>query len=437
MKVVELFSGIGSQAKALERIAKSENIEVQIVKTCEWNIHALVAYNLIHNDNEILDEVSSLSKDELLERLSEYDLSSNGKDLINKKYLKSLNIKILKMILNSIIKSKNLINVSKVKGTDIPNDVDLLTYSFPCQDLSNVGSIHGYGNGIDRDSNTRSGLLWEVERILEEKVENKEQLPRYLLLENVTALEAKRHEGNFKEWKDKLEELGYLNKSFTLNALDFGVPQNRKRLIMLSVFVGDNIDLKTEINQYFNENDLNSQDYIREIEFENKNLADILKLDYTNDKIKLEALEAQPNDTVSRQKIWDNNYKIVNEDNVILSKVQTITTKQDRHPNSGNIYVNFNNGKSNYRFLTPRECFILMGFEEKDYDVLLNNNYKTRGESKFFSRDVLYKLAGNSIVVDVLEQVFIQMRYIENNIMNLFIDNNKVKNEMIITEEHI
>ena len=89
--------------------------------------------------------------------------------------------------------------------------------------------------------------------------------------------------------------------------------------------------------------------------------------------------------------------------------VQTITTKQDRHPNSGNLFFNPKNDSSRYRFLTPRECFMLMGFDEKDYEQLINNNFESRKNALFFSRDRLYKLAGNSIVVNMLEAIFNQI----------------------------
>ena len=417
MKVVEFFSGIGSQSKALNRIAKKNNINIEILKTCEWNIHAFVAYNLIHNKGNYSMHNETMNKQEMLDELLKHKLSSDGKGLINPKHLKSFDEHALRIIYNAINQTKNLINITDVKGSDIPNDVDLFTYSFPCQDLSNVGSFHGYKNGIDRDANTRSGLLWEIERILEEKLALRQRLPEFLLLENVTALEAKRHEGNFNEWKEKLGKLGYINKIYRLNALDFGIPQNRRRLIMLSVYVGDNIDLLEKIEEYWILHDLNNSNYVKSLGIKKKKLSQFLRLDYNEETVLSEALEAQPNATPSRLKIWNENYKIVDEKDKIADKVQTITTKQDRHPNSGNIYIDVKNDKSLYRFLTPRECFILMGFDESDYEVLLKNNFLTRGKTKFFSRDILYKLAGNSIVVDVLEHVFNQMFYIKGSII--------------------
>lgn len=414
-----MFSGIGSQAKALSRISHTKGIKFNVLKTCEWNVHAFVAYNFIHNSNHILEHINKMSKLELVEALSQYSISFNGINELPKNRLANYSEEILKIIYNSILKNNNLVDIKRVKGKDIPDDTDLLTYSFPCQDLSNVGSFHGYKHGIDRDKNTRSGLLWEIERILEEKRKEKVKLPKFLLLENVTALVAQRHNTNFEEWKEKLKLLGYENKVFKLNSLDFGVPQNRNRLIMLSVYVGQNEFQRERVIDYWNKHDLNDKSYIKNLQIVSKPLKSFLKLDYNNKLYFSEALLSQPNNTKSRLKIWDQNSKILDENNILSKKAQTITTKQDRHPNSGNIYFDYElNNKSKFRFLTPRECFLLMGFDEKDFDVLVKNNFVMPNKSWFFSRDVLYKLAGNSIVVDVLEQVFNQILDIDKIINN-------------------
>lgn len=408
MKVVEMFTGIGSQAKALSRVSCRRNVNIDIAMTCEWNIHAILAYHFIHNDVDIIEEVNQMTKSDLLNELSKYTLSSDGKKPTSLSYIGTLDTTLLKRILSSIRFNNNYVDITKVKGQDIPNDTELLTYSFPCQDLSNVGSFHGYKHGIDRDKKTRSGLLWEVERILEERTQNGLSLPRFLLLENVTALEAKRHEGNFNQWKNKLNDLGYINQVYRLNSQDFGIPQYRKRLIMLSVFVGNDINLRGVIESYFKSNDLENPLYLESLNIVKKNLNEYIKLDYSNQSYLDEALDAQPNATRSRSKIWDLNLKIIDENQKLSKRVQTITTRQDRHPNSGNIYFSINNNKSKYRFLTGRECFLLMGFDEEDYERLINKKITSRNRN-FFSRDTFYKLAGNSIVVNVLEAVFNQV----------------------------
>lgn len=409
INIVELFSGIGSQAKAFNRLGNKMGIKVNVLKTCEWDVHAIVAYDYIHNDESLIHEVRNMSRENILKYLSQLSLSNDGKNPINCKTLNSYPTQVLKKIYSAIIRTNNMISVKDVKGSDIPDNLTLLTYSFPCQDLSNGGCLHGYNKGIDRDAHNRSGLLWEVERILKERKALKKDMPKFLLLENVTSLEAERHKNNFEEWKQCLENLGYVNQINRLYAPDFGIPQNRKRLLMLSVYVGKDKLKKEKAIRYFQNNNLNKKEYIQQLNIRHQSVEALLKTDYSVLKYRLEADESQPNNTPSRINMWNNNLKIVDEKGNISKIVQTITTKQDRHPNSGNIYYCNNNGKSNYRFLTPRECFLMMGFDEKDYDVLVNNNFASRKNALFFSRDKLYKLAGNSIVVNMLEAIFRQV----------------------------
>jgi DNA-cytosine methyltransferase len=109
-------------------------------------------------------------------------------------------------------------------GVEIP-DFDLFTYSFPCTDISNAGTQRGFEEG----SGTRSSLLWECRRAIATK------RPKYLLMENVNALLQKKFLPHFKIWTDWLEEQGYRNFYQVLNAKDFGVPQNRRRVFMVSI----------------------------------------------------------------------------------------------------------------------------------------------------------------------------------------------------------
>ena len=126
-----------------------------------------------------------------------------------------------------------------MNGDELPNDIDILTYSFPCQDLSNVGAFHGYNKGIDKDSVSSSSLLWQVGRILSKMKDLNKDMPRYLLMENIPTLLSNRHKKNFDEWITDLSNLGYISKYYPLNAHDFGLPQNRPLLLMISVYVGN------------------------------------------------------------------------------------------------------------------------------------------------------------------------------------------------------
>ena len=145
IKVLETFSGIGAQAKALERL----KIDYEIVATADWDINAIIAYDIIHYGAQDLSSYEGLSKDELVGRLEKYTLSPDGKAPYEKGSIKHQNIKVLKSLLAAIERSKNLVSITDMTYKNIPEDLGLLTYSFPCQDLSIAGLWHGNKSGID------------------------------------------------------------------------------------------------------------------------------------------------------------------------------------------------------------------------------------------------------------------------------------------------
>lgn len=126
--------------------------------------------------------------------------------------------------ISSYYKTLNLGDISKLKVEDIP-DHDLFTYSFPCQSVS----ISGLQRGFEEGSGTRSSLLWECKKVIEGKK------PKYLLMENVKNLVSKKFKPTFDKWCEWLEEQGYTNYWQVLNAKDYGVPQNRERVFMISI----------------------------------------------------------------------------------------------------------------------------------------------------------------------------------------------------------
>jgi DNA (cytosine-5)-methyltransferase 1 len=115
-------------------------------------------------------------------------------------------------------------DISKIDWSQVP-DFDLFTYSFPCQDISNAGLQRGFEEG----SETRSSLLWECLKAIVAK------RPKYLLLENVKALVSKKFLPMFNKWIKSLEDYGYYNNWSVLNTKDFGVPQNRERVFLMSI----------------------------------------------------------------------------------------------------------------------------------------------------------------------------------------------------------
>ena len=119
---------------------------------------------------------------------------------------------------------RNFGDISKIDWSKVP-DFDLFTYSSPCQDFSNAGKMQGEEKG----SGTRSSLLWECEKAIRAK------MPKYLLMENVANLVSKKFIGTFLNWLNVLSELGYTNYWQVLNAKDYGVPQNRKRVFVVSI----------------------------------------------------------------------------------------------------------------------------------------------------------------------------------------------------------
>lgn len=406
-KVVEMFSGIGSQAKALKNIG----IEHEIIAVVEWDINAICAYDAIHSDalNDLTPK--GISKKELVEELSEFTLSSDGKKPLTKMSLAHMSMEALKRVYSSIKRTNNLVSIMDVEGDSLPNEIDILTYSFPCQDLSICGFWHGNISGIDRKAMNRSGMLWEVERILMERVESRLSLPRFLLMENVSNILSPTHRENFEEWKKYLDSIGYYNKIYTLNAKNFGIPQNRERVFMIS-FLKEGVNNEV-FEKYFCDNNL-------ELLRSNLNsnnvciLEKFLKVDYNNPIYFEEAARSQTNFTPSREKIYNTSNIIYKSGIVVNDVVTTITTKQDRKPNSGILEFDpVSEGKSPYRNLTPRECFMLMGFEESDFDKMMSKDFMTNKSRNFFTDGKLLKMAGNSIVVQVLEKIFEQINEID------------------------
>lgn len=174
IRLIELFAGYGSQAMALKRLG----LPFQHHFVCEFDKYAVRSYNAVHDTDFPTIDIKD-------------------------------------------------VHASDLKIEDRENFTYLLTYSFPCTDLSVAGNMQG----MSRESGTRSGLLWEVERILKECGDN---LPDFLLMENVPQVHGVNNVNDFNEWICFLDGLGYKSKWQDLNAKDFGVAQNRDRCFMVS-----------------------------------------------------------------------------------------------------------------------------------------------------------------------------------------------------------
>lgn len=413
-RVIETFSGIGSQAKALTRIGRP----FEIVNTADWDINAILAYCLIHKGKIDVDKYTEVSDENVTEFLKGFSLSSDGKKPMNAESFKRIPMHMKRRLYAAIKETNNLVSITDIKGEDIPENIDLFTYSFPCQDLSLCGCWHGNKSGIARDAHNRSGMLWEVERILLEMNEQGKELPRFLLMENVTNILSKPHKEDFGEWKSTLESLGYYNQIYRLNSKNFGIPQNRERAYMISVLCKNNKDIINAVKKYFEEHNL-EKDEAERLKQRELMLKDILCLDYKGvPQYKKEADASKPNDTPSRMKIFEDNDMLYDGKKINEIIVNTVTTKQDRNPNSGLItYKNYARGKTKWRYLTPRECFKLMGFDEADFDKVISDNPMVTRSRSLYSTEKLIKMAGNSIVVDVLEAIFRQIMDVNTDIL--------------------
>lgn len=225
LSIIELFSGIGAQVRGFKN---SGLYDAEVVATSEIDKDAMTSYAAVHCGltPQMIEEYVYPSADDMIAYLEErnigyvfeknkaYDWQKkrNGADL--KKYYLACKL------------SKNLGDITKIK--ELPY-ADMLTYSFPCTDISIAGLIQGIEKG-----KTRSGLLYEVERLLNVAKEN-DTLPKYLLLENVKNLVGNKFRPQFNSWCEWLSNLGYNTYWQVLNAKNCGIPQNRERVFAISI----------------------------------------------------------------------------------------------------------------------------------------------------------------------------------------------------------
>lgn len=320
VRLIELFAGIGSQAKSLERLG----VDFEHYKVVEFDKYAIKSYNAIHGTDF---ETSDITK----------------------------------------------ISAADLQIVDTDSFTYLLTYSFPCQDLS----VAGKQKGMEKGSGTRSGLLWEVERLLDECTE----LPQVLLMENVPQVHGKKNIDDFNAWISFLESKGYSNFWQDLNAKDYGIPQNRNRTFMVS-FLGNYSYIFPEKQKldirliHLLEREVAEKYYFKE-------WIKIKGHSYNYDDarcIQIGELDIKAMDCVKR--VYDS-----------IGLSPTLTNMQGGHRQPKILDL------LRIRKLTPLECWRLMGFDDQDY-------YKA---AEFNSNTQLYKQAGNSIVVNVLEAIFKQM----------------------------
>ena len=229
IRLIELFAGYGSQHLSLKYLGA----DVESYKICEWAVKSIQAYKDLHFGDDNTDYSAELSKDDVIDYLYEKGISADYNKPMTREQIKRMGEAKCRNVYNNIKATHNLVSVTTAKGDDFDiTDRDkftyLLTYSFPCQDLS----LAGQRKGMSKDSGTRSGLLWEVERILKEL--GKDRLPQVLLMENVPGVIC----DDFFKWCEFLNSLGYNSKYKIMNAKNYGISQNRERCFMVSI-LGD------------------------------------------------------------------------------------------------------------------------------------------------------------------------------------------------------
>ena len=381
LKVLELFGGIGACSKALERLG----IDYEIADYVEIDKYAVASFNAIHNTN-----------------FEPQDICEWDKDI----------------------------------------EVDLLMHGSPCQDFS-VAGLQASG---DKDSGTRSSLMWETIRIVE-KIK-----PKCVIWENVKNLLSQKHRHNFDAYLETMEQLGYENYYKVLNAKDYGIPQNRERIFTISIkktefgdgmimvpyyefpkpqelklklkdMLEDEVDekyyLKKTNNLVFNESraswdnsgkgygsqqdrayyqdglcptlsNCNASGDKSQVVLQDKALC-INSLMYNGKNVKLPTIQAAMGNGGGNVPVV-----VKNQGKEIVKKTEMANTLMARdYKGFGNQEMTGVCKNAKIRKLTPKECWRLMGFDDIDYEKAAKVNSNTQ----------LYKQAGNSIVVNVLEAI--------------------------------
>lgn len=388
VRVFEAFAGYGSQAMALERLARDySQFAFTVVGISEIDRYALQAYRAVHGD-----------------------VTNYG-------------------------------DITRIDWGNVP-DFDLLTYSFPCTDISNAGRQAGFTEG----SGTRSSLLWECRKAILAK------RPRWLLMENVKALVSEKFLPLFREWEQWLASIGYANYTQVLNAKDYGVPQNRERVFMVSTlsdapyFFPEPLDVKCRLGDILEEN-VDGRYFLSEKMVDGfihrnevaKEKGNGFRFEPVDGSGIAAAVLTAAGSRADDNYVFDKAYVSYTRD--VKGKVigrhfkdiaNTVHTSTGQGGNTDGYIAcalrgrgdgnrqrlemggTVSNERNHYcrkrrtrggnpigiRKLTERECFRLMDVSESDIDKI---------QAAGISRTQQYKMAGNSIVVAVLYHIFRKM----------------------------
>ena len=312
----------------------------------------------------------------------------------------------------NVVKAFNILHDTNFKPTDIreyhykgPN-LDLVLFGSPCQDFSIVGK----GAGGEKNSGTRSSLLWEAVRVVEEMKEK----PKFVIWENVVSVLSKRHKDVYFNYIKKMESLGYYLHASILQATDFGLPQTRKRVFVVASF--EEIKLKSiwktkwkslinfidtkfdfEKYNYMTKEWLANNNYYQknmQNEYWGKGTINIPFSSYHSENQVRLVSEKYPNATVST----------LTAGGILANQRLAIPVTKDINNKAAVFRINNENWV--IRKMHALENWKLMGFKEEEYWKL---------EQAGFSSSKIKFLAGNSIVVNVLENLFkVYIKWIKN-----------------------
>jgi DNA (cytosine-5)-methyltransferase 1 len=342
IRVFEAFAGYGSQSIALQRLANDfADFRFTVVGISEIDKHAIAAYRAIHGDH-----------------------------------------------------APNFGDIMHIDWLQVP-DFDLLTYSFPCQDISSAGRQRGFAQG----SGTRSSCLWACADAISAKH------PKWLLMENVKALTQRKFAKDFYKWREWLSDQGYTSYFQVLNAKEYGIPQNRERVFMVSClgehprfFFPKTFPLEYRLKDILEDN-VDESYYLKPQQVESiirhceRKVAEGcgFKVNFQSPDDISGAIK-----TKEGQREYDTYIKEpLNTD--MQGNSRTITAHYHKLGYTDN---NFLVKDFRIRKLTPRECFRLMDVADSDIDKI---------QQAGISKTQQYKLAGNSIVVSCLYHVFRKM----------------------------
>lgn len=338
LSVIELFSGIGAQNQGIKNTGL---FDCNVIVTADIAKESIISYAAVHKGltPKIVEDYTENgiepSMGDMIAYLKSHKIGYNfedGKDYDWEKYKQDVK--------KYYVACKLSNNIGDIAGIDLLPYVDLWTYSFPCTDISQAGEQRGIIRGV-----TRSGLLYEVERLLKVARE-KGTLPKYLMLENVKHLLSRSFKSVYDEWTNVLDELGYVTYTKVLNAKDYGIPQNRERVFGVSI-----------------RKDIMNGEFVFPFEFDGGvRLENILDKD-------VDPCYDCTGDVIEYFKSSDN----------------------------FNDIEGLENGDYILRRLTPNESWRLMGFDDEAYK-------KVKGMC--VSDTKMYEQAGNSIVTNCIELIF-------------------------------